>query len=91
MNQLKGNVRNDAAKRAQFEKIQNNLSTHGWKNQTTGCFSEWTFFDGTTLSSTKVNKAIKSATAAANVFLGAAQDDELNKLGGGDGLGGGQR
>ena len=89
MNHLKGNVRNDATKRAQFEKIQTNLNSHGWKNQASGCFSEWTFFDGATVSSTKVNKAIKSATAAANVFLGAAQDDELNELGGADGLGGG--
>jgi hypothetical protein len=33
MNHLKGNVRNDATKRAQFEKIQTNLNSHGWKNQ----------------------------------------------------------
>ena len=89
MNHLRGNVRNDATKREQFEKIQTELKTQGWKNQTSGCFSEWTFFDGATVSSTKVNKAIKSATAAANVFFGAAQDDELNELGGGDGPGGG--
>jgi hypothetical protein len=69
MNHLKGSVRNDATKRAQFEKIQANLISHGWKNQASGCFSEWTFFDGATVSSTKVNKAVKSATAAANVFL----------------------
>ena len=89
MNHLRGNVRNDATKREQFEKIQTELKTQGWKNQTSGCFSEWTFFDGATVSSTKVNKAIKSATAAANIFLGAAQDDELNQLGGGGGPGGG--
>jgi hypothetical protein len=41
------------------------------------------------VSAAKIIKAIKSATAAANVFLGAAQDDELADLGGGDGLGGG--
>jgi hypothetical protein len=37
MNQLKGNVRNDSAKRAKFKKIQENLELNGWKKQTTGC------------------------------------------------------
>jgi hypothetical protein len=36
MNQLKGNVRSDSAKRAKFEKIQENLVLNGWKKQTVG-------------------------------------------------------
>ena len=56
MNQLKGNVRNDSAKGAQFEKIQNNLVVNGWKKQTVGCFTEWFLFSGTTVSATKTAK-----------------------------------
>jgi hypothetical protein len=90
MNTLKSNVRGDTEKRTKFEKLQADLTKHGWKSQTVGCFSEWSFFeDGTTVSATKVNKAIKAATAAANVFLGTARDDERCDFGGGDGLGGG--
>jgi hypothetical protein len=85
MNQLKGNVRNDSAKRAQFEQIQDNLIVNGWKKQTVGCFVEWFLFDGTTVSAAKTNKAIRSATAAAEVFMGAEQDDETADLGGGRG------
>jgi hypothetical protein len=89
MSALKSNVRGDVEKRANFEKIQSDLIKHGWKSQTTGCFSEWSFFqDGITTSVTKVNKAVKAASTAANAFLEAAKDDEREGLGGGDGLGG---
>jgi hypothetical protein len=91
MNQLKGNVRNDSAKRAKFEKLQENLELNGWKKQTTGCFTEWFLFPpdgagGTSLSITKTNKAITSASAVAGVFLTVEQDDEGADLGGGDQL-----
>jgi hypothetical protein len=77
MNQLKGNVRNDSAKRAKFEKLQENLVLNGWKKQTVGCFTEWFLFSGTAVSITETNKAVKSALAVANVFLAVEQDDEV--------------
>ena len=89
MNTLKNNVRGDAAKRTKFEKAQTELIKQGWKSQTAGCFSEWTFFvDGTTVSATKVNKAVKAATAA-YALLQTADVDDREGLGGGDGFGGG--
>ena len=84
MNHLKSSVRKDTAKRKRFEKIQADLTAQGWKAQA----SSWTFFDGTAVTSTKINKAIKSATAAANAFLKDAQEDESSD-GGGGGRGGG--
>jgi hypothetical protein len=91
MNQLKGKVRNDSAKWAKFEKLQENLELNGWKKQTTGCFTEWFLFppDGAgeaSLSITKTNKAIESASAVADVFLTVEQDDEGADHGGGDQL-----
>jgi hypothetical protein len=89
MNQLKGNVRNDSAKRAMFEKLQENLEASGWKKRTTGCLTEWFLFlpdgpGGASLSMTKTNNAIKSASAVAGVFLTVERDDEDADLGGGD-------
>ena len=43
MNQLKSNVRNDSAKRAKIEKVQENLVLNGWKKQTVGCSTKWFF------------------------------------------------
>jgi transcriptional regulator GlxA family with amidase domain len=65
MNQLRnGNVRNNSAKRAELERLQENLETNGWKKRTTGCLTEWFLFPpdgagGTSLSITKTNKAIE--------------------------------
>jgi hypothetical protein len=88
-NQLKGNVRNDNAKRAKFEELQENLESNGWKKQTNGCFTEWFLFPpdgagGSSLSISKTNKGIKSASAVAGVFLTVEQDDEIADLGGGE-------
>ena len=84
MNHLKSSVRKDTAKLTLFEKIRTDLIAQGWKAQASG----WTFFDGSAVTSTKINKAIKSATAAADAFIKQAQEDESSD-GGGGGRGGG--
>jgi hypothetical protein len=94
MNQLKGNVRNDSAKRTKFDKLQENLELNASVGRSRpsvaspsgSCSRPMDGAGGTSLSITKTNKAIKSALVVAGIFLAVKQDDEDADLGGGDQL-----